>query len=150
MKKGMADTNKQLYWTIFLVPLVSLFAFLILYVVPESIDIKSSVSDRVQDILLQDKILSSKECLGYEENGNVKTGFIDKKKFNQQTINTCLRHYEIKRGVAFILIIQGEEKEEILYEFNPDRRIVTYKKPIILVDNDKKQNGMLEIRVPYN
>ncbi|MFP4567913.1 MAG: hypothetical protein ACLFN8_03130 [Candidatus Woesearchaeota archaeon] len=150
MKKAMADTNKQLYWTIFLIPIIAIFGFLIFYSVPEIILIKTQLNNRLEDNALQDMLLSNPTCFAYDYD-DIKTGHIDLKKFQTQTLHDCLEDYDQKRPFSISLHYDGQEQKEITSrDFQITRRTITYDRPVIIINNTRKNNGMLKINVMYS
>ena len=151
MKKGMADTNKQLYWTLILLPFIIIYVTLILFGVPEIITIKTQLTERLQDNLLQDKLLSSLDCFAYEENENIKTGQIKLSKFTKENMDSCLQDYPIKRGFALVLVYDGQDQKEIISDmYQPAAKLsMSYERPIIIIDGNQRHNGILEMKVSY-
>ena len=146
----MADSNKQLYWTLFLLPIITIFAFVIMYAAPEITSAKTQQNQRLEDNLLQDKILSSPDCFAYDDKGVIRTGYIDINKYQTARMHECLEHFEQKRSFSVDLKIRGQTQGEIMSkELIQGRRTITYKRPVIIVNNTQKQNAVLEMKVFY-
>jgi hypothetical protein len=146
----MADSNKQLYWTLFLLPIISIFAFVIMYAAPEISSVKTQQNQRLEDNLLQDKLLSSPDCFAYSDNGIIKTGYIDINKYKIERIHDCLKDFEQKRSFSIDLKIRGQSQGEIISkELIQGRGTITYKRPVIIVNNTQQKNAVFEMKVFY-
>ncbi len=145
----MADTNKQLYWTLFLIPIIGIYAFLLTYAVPEISAIKTQQNDRLQDNLMQDVLLNSPDCLAYTKNTDIKTGYIDLNKYKETRIHECLENLDTKREFTLTLKFKDQELELLSKDFNLGRITAKYMRPVIVVDETEQHNAVLEITMMY-
>jgi len=150
MKKGVADTNKQLFWTIFALPIATFLILIMIFSIPSLIDSRTKISDRVEDNLIHDKIKSSPDCLGYLEHMTVRTRHIDLNKFTQENLNKCLIDYELKRPFSLRLIYKDTQKTLLSPNFHQTNKQIQYDRPVIVINNEERHNGFLEIKMFYD
>ena len=152
MKKGFADTNKQLFWTFFVLSFIVLIIGVLLFIVPRLLDVRTGVHPNLQDYMLKERLLSSHTCLAYkDDSGNVYANYIDLVNFNDDRLN-CLQE---KRGQAVMLILHYQKDNLSILEIKSEQFAVVhgsatkliYFEPVIVVDEEDFFGAFLELHI---
>ena len=149
-KKGaISETDKILFWVIFVIPAIGLMVSLIFIAMPKLIDAQTSISPSLQQNIYTSTVIGSPLCFAYEEpiTNRVYNGYIDINKVTEERLNNCLQ-LEQRTELGFFVTLEKEGQfiKEIETK-NVLRRIsatsVEQHRPIILVDGNKKYNGVI-------
>lgn len=149
-KKGaISETDKILFWVVFVLPACGLIVSLIFIAMPRLIDAQTTIDPSIQQDIYISSVINSPNCLAYEDPsiGRVYTGYIDLSKATENRLDDCLQLE--RRDLGFFLTIYNEgnfvkEVETTNVLRRVGARSVTVYKPVILVDEDKKSNGVLK------
>lgn len=149
-KKALADTDKILFWLIFVLPTILLMMTLIVIVLPDIIDSQTQISKGLERKIYKSILTGSPLCFAYEDHmtGRTHNGIIDINKLNDQTLNDCLRLTQITEQGFFIVVYKEGEFFRELETQNALRKVsgksIEQYLPVIIRENDKQYNGVLK------
>jgi len=150
-KKGaISDTDKTLFWLIFVLPILGLVVTMIFIAMPTLIDAQTTISKSLQRNIYESVIIGSPYCLAYEEplTNKVINGYIDISKLNKENLQNCVMLEGIKDMGFFLTIYKEGEYFKELESKNVLKRIsskyIEHERLIILVDEEKKYNGVIK------
>lgn len=149
-KKGaLSETDKILFWLVFVLPACGLIVSLIFIAMPRLLDAQATIDPSIQQDIYISSVINSPNCLAYEDVniGRAYTSYIDLDKATDSRLNDCLQLE--RRNLGFFLTIYANgnfvrelETKNVLSRVGA-RSIQIYK-PAIIVDDDEKFNGVLK------
>jgi hypothetical protein len=150
-KKGAtSESDKILFWLIFVIPSIILILVLILIAVPRLIEAQTNISPGLQQNIYMSTVIGSPLCFAYEEpiTNRVYNNHIDLEKVTSEKLHDCL-HLERRSELGFFMTVykEGQFIKEIETK-NVLRRVgsksIEINRPVILIDENKKYNGVLK------
>ncbi len=149
-KKGaISETDKILFWVIFVLPACGLIVSLIFIAMPRLLDAQTKIDPLLQQDIYMSSVINSPNCLAYEDTsiGRVYTGHIDISKATKNRLDDCLRLERRDLGFFLSIYSQGNFIKEIETKNVLSRvgaRAVKINKPVTIVDGTEKYNGVLK------
>ena len=117
-RKGAFKLTKEvMLWLTVRFVIVFVVVFVIISIFSSYISRKIEV-DEIQQYVLRERLLLSKDCLAYEDE-KVYGGIVDINKFNEDRLNNCLRYRLPKGGVGIKLNLSYNRNEKII-DINED------------------------------
>ena len=148
-KAEISDADKSLFWIIFALPVLGILITIIFIAMPKIVDAQTTISPELQQRIYMSTTIGSPLCFAYEDEtiNRIYQGYVDIDKITTQRLHDCLniqRRTEI--GFFVKLTIDGNFVKEIQTRNVLSRigaRSTQIDKPVIVIDGDKKHNGVL-------
>ena len=91
-QKGLSESDKQLYWTLIVLPFLVVIGAVVFYVVYSVIGVTGGVFPGLEEKIYETRLLYSPNCFAYQdpETSRVYTSTIDLSKANQEVFSECV------------------------------------------------------------
>lgn len=147
MKKGQVSSDVVMRKAIYLgLPVLFLITLITIYTFVYFGGFKVASFDEVtgfDDLILVNRLLSSKNCFTYEEDGRVYPGMLDYDKFNEKRLKECV-DYGIEKQIKLRLESLGGVGKTIPENVDFDPRFEKY---VLFKLGDNWVEGVLKIGI---
>ena len=149
-KKGaLSETDKILFWVLFVIPACGLIVSLIFIAMPKLIDAQTSMSQELKQQIYISTITGSPLCFAHEDKtiNRVYNGHIDLEKVTEQNLQNCLKIERITELGFFVSVHKDGALIKEIETANVLRRIgarsIIIEQPVIIIEENQKHNGFL-------
>lgn len=116
MDKGQFNISKELVLWFVRIVIVIIVVLVILSFLEKHVQRQLDIDYLRSDILIE-RLYFSQDCFSYDEGGEIKSGIIDINKFNELTLNNCIKYHKSHElnGVGLILNLTYGTNSKLIY-----------------------------------
>ncbi|MBL7147746.1 MAG: hypothetical protein ISS82_02885 [Nanoarchaeota archaeon] len=156
-KKGAYFISKELLLWIVRIFVITFVIIVVLSFLGQHINRQLYV-DEIRTNILIERLYYSPDCFSYQDENGIKPGIIDTTKFNELTLNKCIKYSEELNGVGLTLNLNYEDNKNLVYinqrmanKFpafcSDEKKFACYTKQnyVLIKDGSELKKGTLEI-----
>ncbi len=112
-KKALSESDKQLYWTLIVLPFLVVIGAVVFYVVYSVIGVTGGIFPGLEEKIYETRLLYSPNCFAYQnpETGRVYTSTIDLSKTNEDVLHGCAPLTGIREPALRVEITYRDEND---------------------------------------
>ena len=114
-KKGLSESDKQLYWTLIVLPFLVVIGAVVFYIVYSLVGVTDGIFPGLEEKIYETRLLYSPNCFAYqdEESGRVYTSTIDLDKATEEVFRGCVPLTTAREPALRVEINYHDENEDM-------------------------------------
>ncbi len=114
-RKALSESDKQLYWTLIVLPFLVVIGGVVFYVVYSIIGVTDGVFPGLEEKIYEKRLLYSPNCFAYHDpdSGRVYTSTIDLSKANEDVLHECAPLTSLREPALRVEITYLDESDNM-------------------------------------